>query len=63
MLEGYDWVDNFSNKVGIEKDDREYWIYTKSMPEGNYDVVINTRNKEGNQMTIEEVSSEIKENF
>lgn len=63
LLEGYDWVDNFSNKVGIEKDDREYWIYTKSMPEGNYDVVINTRNKEGNQMTIEEVSSEIKENF
>ena len=63
LLEGYDWVDNFSNKVGIEEDDREYWIYTKSMPEGNYDVVINTRNKEGNQMTIEEVSSEIKENF
>jgi len=63
LLEGYDWVDNFSNKVGIEEDDREYWIYTKSMPEGNYDVVINTRNKEGNQMTIEEVSSEIKKNF
>ena len=63
LLEGYDWVDNFSNKVGIEKDDKEYWIYTKSMPEGNYDVVINTRNKEGNQMSIEEVSSEIKKNF
>jgi hypothetical protein len=33
------------------------------MPEGKYDVIVNTRNKSGNQMTIDEVSSEVKKNF
>ncbi len=56
------WVDEFLNKLGI-KDEKEYWIYTKSQPEGSYDVVVNTRNKSGGQMTIDEVSSEVKKHF
>ena len=57
------WVDEFLNKLGIKEDEKEYWIYTKSKPEGNYDVVVNTRNKSGGQMTIDEVSSEVKKHF
>jgi hypothetical protein len=62
LLKGQDWVDEFLNKVGI-KDDKEYWMYTKNMPEGKYDVVVNTRNSEGGQMTIEEVGAAVKNNF
>jgi len=57
------WVDEFLNKLGIKEDGKEYWIYAKSMPEGKYDVIVNTRNKSGGQMTIDEVSSEVKKHF
>jgi len=57
------WVDEFLNKLGIKEDEKEYWIYTKSQPEGNYDVVVNTRDKSGGQMTIDEVSLEVKKHF
>jgi len=63
LLNGQTWVDNFLNKVGIKEDDVEYWMYTKNMPEGKYDVVVNTRNNSGGQMTIDEVSSEVKKHF
>jgi hypothetical protein len=33
------------------------------MPEGKYDVIVNTRNDSGGQMTIDEVASEVKKNF
>jgi len=51
------------DKVGIKEDGKEYWMHVKDMPEGTYDVIVNTRNKSGNQMTIEEVASEVKKNF
>lgn len=63
LFKNQSWVDEFLNKLGIKEDEKEYWIYTKSMPEGKYDVIVNTRNKSGNQMTIDEVSSEVKKNF
>jgi hypothetical protein len=63
LFKNLSWVDEFLNKLGIKEDEKEYWIYTKSMPEGKYDVIVNTRNKSGNQMTIDEVSSEVKKNF
>ena len=63
LLNGQTWVDNFLNKVGIKEDDVEYWMYTKNMSEGKYDVVVNTRNNSGGQMTIDEVSSEVKKHF
>jgi len=57
------WVDEFLNKLGIKEDGKEYWIYAKSMSEGKYDVIVNTRNNSGGQMTIDEVSSEVKKHF
>ena len=63
LLNGQTWVDNFLNKVGIKEDDVEYWMYTKNMPQGKYDVVVNTRNNSGGQMTIDELSSEVKKHF
>jgi len=33
------------------------------MSEGKYDVIVNTRNNSGGQMTIDEVSSEVKKHF
>jgi len=63
LLNGQDWVDEFLNKLGMKEDEKEYWIYTKPQPEGNYDVVVNTRNNSGGQMSIDEVSSEVKKYF
>jgi chloramphenicol 3-O-phosphotransferase len=63
LLKGQPWVDTFLDKVGIKEDGIEYWMHVKDMPEGKYDVIVNTRNKSGNQMTIEEVASEVKKNF
>jgi hypothetical protein len=38
-------------------------MHTKTMPEGTYDVIINTRNDEGGQKAISEVASEVKKHF
>jgi hypothetical protein len=62
VLKG-DWVDEFLTKLGIKEDNKEYWMYTKNQPEGKYDIVVNTRNSSGEQMSIDEVSSEVKKNF
>lgn len=63
LLKEQSWVDDFLNKVGVREDGVEYWFHTKSMPEGNYDVIVNTRNSKGEQMTIKEVASEVKKHF
>lgn len=63
LLKEYNWVDDFLNKVGIREDNKEYWMYTKPQKYGKYDVVVNTRNSEGAQMSIEEVSSKVKQHF
>ena len=41
----------------------EYWIYTKPQPQGEYDVIINTRDRRGNQKSIEQISKEAKMKF
>jgi chloramphenicol 3-O-phosphotransferase len=63
LLKGQPWVDKFLDKVGIKEDGIEYWMHVKDMPEGKYDVIVNTRNNSGGQMTIDEVASEVKKNF
>jgi hypothetical protein len=57
LFKGEGWIDQFISKLGI-KDDAEYWIHTKKQPEGDYDVVINTRNAEGQQKSVDDMSSE-----
>jgi len=63
LLKDQNWVNLFLDKVGINEDGVEYWMHTKTMPEGTYDVIINTRNDEGGQKAISEMASEVKKHF
>jgi len=63
LLKDQNWTNRFLDKVGIKEDGVEYWMYTKKMPEGKYDVIVNTRNDKGGQKTISEVDSEVKKHF
>jgi len=56
-------VKEFLYNLGIEKDGKKYWIYPKKQPQGEYDVVINTRDGEGDQKTIGEIAKEAKQKF
>ena len=56
------WVDKFIVDLGI-KDDGEYWIYPKKQKQGGYDVVINSRGKDGEQKTVDEIGEEAKREF
>lgn len=62
LLPQKDWVDKFIADLGI-KDDGEYWIYPKKQKQGGYDVVINSRGKDGEQKTVDEIGEEAKREF
>lgn len=57
------WVEEFLHNLGIKDDGKKYWIYPKKQPQGEYDVVINTRNGKGDQKTIGEIAKEAKQKF
>lgn len=61
-LNNPDWADNFINKLGVKQED-SYWIYAKDPQYGTYDVVVNTRNEHGGQMTIDEVANAVTREF
>ena len=63
MLPKAPWVEEFLYNLGIENDGKKYWIYTKKQPQGEYDVVINTRDNSGDQKTIGEIAKEAKQKF
>jgi hypothetical protein len=63
MLPKAAWVKEFLYNLGIEKDGKKYWIYPKKQPQGEYDVVINTRDGKGDQKTIGEIAKEAKQKF
>ena len=63
MLPKAAWVKEFLYNLGIEKDGKKYWIYPKKQPQGEYDVVINTRGDNGEQKSISEIAGEAKEKF
>ena len=63
MLPKAAWVKEFLYNLGIEKDGKKYWIYPKKQPQGEYDVVINTRGNNGEQKSISEIAGEAKEKF
>jgi len=56
------WVEKFIVDLGI-KDDRKYWIYPKKQTQGDYDVILNTRNDEGGRKTIDEIGEEAEKEF
>ena len=58
-----EWVDEFLIKLGIKDPAQTYWIHTKTQPQGTYDYVINTRDSQGAQKSIEELSSEAEQIF
>lgn len=62
LLPKEDWVDKFIVDLGI-KDDGEYWVYPKKQNQGDYDVIINTRDDKGGQKTIDEIGREAKREF
>ena len=62
LLKDHKWAEEFIQKLGV-KGEGEHWIHTKPMPEGDYDVIINTRNSSGGQKTIEEIATETKRHF
>jgi hypothetical protein len=57
------WVGEFLAKLGVNDPSARYWIHTKSQPQGSYDYVINTRDSQGDQKSIEEIAQEAKEIF
>jgi len=63
MLPKAPWVEEFLHNLGIKDDGKKYWIYPKKQPQGEYDVVINTRNGKGDQKTIGEIAKEAKQKF
>ncbi len=62
LLPQEDWVDKFIVDLGI-KDDGKYWIYPKKQDQGDYDVILNTRDDRGGQKTIDEIGMEAKREF
>ncbi len=63
MLPKAPWVEEFLHNLGIKDEGKKYWIYPKKQPQGEYDVVINTRNGKGDQKTIGEIAKEAKQKF
>ena len=63
MLPKDTWVEEFLRNLGIKDDGKKYWIYTKKQPQGEYDVVINTRDGKGDQKSIEKIAKEAKMKF
>ena len=63
VLADYDWVNEFLSEVGIVDEGVQYWMHTKEMPEGEYDVIVNTRNSSGDQLSIKEVTQKVSSNF
>ena len=41
----------------------EYWIYPKKQDQGDYDIILNTRDDRGGQKTIDEIGMEAKREF
>ena len=62
LLPKEDWVGKFIKDLGI-KDDGEYWIYPRKQDQGDYDVILNTRDDRGGQKTIDEIAMEAKREF
>jgi hypothetical protein len=62
LLPKEDWVKKFIEDLGI-KDEREYWIYPKKQDQGDYDIIINTRDDRGEQKTIDEIGMEVINNY
>lgn len=52
------WIEKFIKKLGV-KGKGKYWIHSKFKP----DVVVNSRNEDGGQKTIAEMSEEIQSEF
>jgi hypothetical protein len=52
------WAEDFLDVMGIVGD-KKYWIYPKKSP----DVVVNTRQTDGDQKTLSQVAAEVKEAF
>jgi hypothetical protein len=63
LLPKEEWVEVFLTDLGISDENREYWIYPKPQPQGEYDVIINTRDSKGNQKSIEQIAKEAKIKF
>ncbi len=62
LLPKKDWVKKFIKDLGI-KDEGEYWIYPKKQDQGDYDIILNTRDDRGGQKTIDEIGMEAKREF
>jgi hypothetical protein len=57
------WVSQFLEKLGVKDPSAKYWIHTKTQPQGQYDYIINTRDANGAQKSIEELSQEAERIF
>ena len=63
ILPQEEWVGKFLTKLGIKDSSQTYWIHTKTQPQGEYDHVINTRDSQGAQKSIQELSLEAERIF
>ena len=63
LLPSEEWVEKFITDLGITEERKRYWIYAKKQPQGEYDVIINTRDGRGNQKSIDDIGKEAKIKF
>lgn len=63
LLADQDWKEEFLEKLGMTEEDQAYWMHVKSQPEGEYDVIVNTRDSGGGQLPVEEVRKEVSASF
>jgi hypothetical protein len=58
LLPQEEWVSEFLDKLGVKDPSERYWIHAKPQPQGTYDYIINTRDANGAQKSIEELAQE-----
>jgi hypothetical protein len=63
LLPAEEWVEEFLTNIGITEEETRYWIYAKDQPQGEYDVIINTRDASGSQKSIDKIGKEAKIKF